>query len=186
MEQNTKETNWTSFQNVILEEWPNIEVDRLNGFQDDFEGLVLFVSDTAQCTKVRARRDLEELRQISIEDQSSENKSSENQPANDTLETLFMEKFTQLEKRLQPFLDIDASDLSLKVNELKEKGSELVNDAREIIDETQKNIQEDIDRHLETTLPEVEKHIKKNLWSNLAIVFGAGIILGLLGGYRGR
>ena len=35
-------------------------------------------------------------------------------------------------------------------------------DAREVIDETQKNIKEkNIDTHLETTLPEVEKHIKK-------------------------
>ena len=181
MEQNTEQAKWTSFRNLILEEWPNIEVDRLNGFQDDFEGLVLCVSETAQCTKVRARRDLEELRHISIEDRSSDNLSSK-----ETLETRFMEKFTQLEQRLQPFLDVDTSEISKKVDDLKEQGTELVNDAREIIDETKKNIQEDIDRHIETTLPEVEKHIKKNLWSNLAIVFGAGIILGLLGGTRGR
>ena len=176
MEQKTEDPKWASFRNVILEEWPNIEEERVNSFQEDFEGLVFFVSETAQCTKVKARRDLEELRHIADGDVSSK----------DTLEAMLMTKITQLEERLQPYLDVNTSDISHKVDQWKEKGTMWAHDAREVIDETQKNIKENIDTHLETTLPEVEKHIKKNLWSNLAIVFGAGVILGLLGGSRGR
>ena len=82
MEQKTEDPKWASFRNVIIEEWPNIEEERVNSFQEDFEGLVFFVSETAQCTKVKARRDLEELRHIADGDVSSQ----------DTLEAMLMTK----------------------------------------------------------------------------------------------
>ena len=180
MTQKQEQGSWEQLRPLIVEEWPLINTKNLNAVCEDEDGLIKLIADTAECTKVRARRDLAELRQISGSSGASTTSTSSR------LEEQLTEKLSLLEERLQPFLEEGKNKANETLESIQSQGAAIVEQAEEQIDAVQKKVKEEIDKHLETTLPEAEKLITRNIWSSLAIVFGLGVILGLLGGSRGR
>ena len=50
---------------LIVEEWPTIDLAQLDACATDEPALIQLIASTADCTRVRAKRDLEELKQLS-------------------------------------------------------------------------------------------------------------------------
>ena len=158
---------------LITEEWPTIDLSQLDACSADEPALIQLIATTADCTKVRAKRDLEELKQLSKSGPS-------------TLEQRFAIELERIESRLQPFLGQGKQQAAETIDELKEKGAELVDQAETHLDEAQEKIKAEWDKHMETTIPQAEEMLKRNIWSSLAIAFGLGMIVALFGGPRGR
>ena len=158
---------------LIVEEWPTIDLAQLDACATDEPALILLIASTADCTRVRAKRDLEELKQL-----------SKSGPSN--LEQRFAAELERIEARLQPFLEEGKQQAAETFDELKERGAELVDQAETHLDEAQEKIKAEWDKHLETTIPQAEEMLKRNIWSSLAIAFGLGMIVALSGGSRGR
>ena len=158
---------------LIVEEWPTIDLAQLDACATDEPALIQLIASTADCTKVRAKRDLEELKQL-----------SKIGPSN--LEQRFAAELERIEARLQPFLEQGKQQAAETYDELKERGAEFVEQAETHLDEAQEKLKAEWDKHLETTIPQAEEMVKRNIWSSLAIAFGLGMIVALFGGPRGR
>lgn len=158
---------------LILEEWPMIDSAKLDACIADEPALIQLIASTADCTRVRAKRDLEELKQL-----------SKSGPSN--LEQRFTIELERIEARLQPFLEQGKQQAAETIDDLKERGAEFVDQAETHVDEAQEKLKAEWDKHLKTTIPQAEELVKRNIWSSLAIAFGLGMIVALFGGPRGR
>ena len=163
----TLEQNWAAVHSLINEEWSELDQEALSATEGNADQLVALISETLDCTKLRVRRQLGELVFLA----TSESGTS----SADRRVSAMVERW---EDKLQPYLD----DGSEKVRKAKEAMGNAIDGAQSKASE----IKDKVGKHIETTLPEAEEMIKRNLWSSLLITLGLGMIFGLLWGTRGR
>ena len=161
------EQNWAAVHSLINEEWSDLDKDALSATKGNADEVVALISETLDCTKLRVRRQLGELVVLAT---SGPNSSNAERKVSAMVE--------RWEDKLQPYLD----DGSKRVQKAREAMGNAIEEAQTKATE----IKDKVGQHIETTLPEAEEMIKRNLWSSLLITLGLGMIFGLLWGTRGR
>jgi ElaB/YqjD/DUF883 family membrane-anchored ribosome-binding protein len=168
----TLEQNWSVVHSLINEEWSEIDQEALTATEGNADQLVDLISGSLDCTKLRVRRQLGELVVLATSDPATQEQTSK---VVDRKVSAIVERW---EDKLQPFLN----DGSEKIQKAKAAVGSAIDGAQ-----TRANdIKDKVGKHIETTLPEAEEMIKRNLWSSLLITLGIGMIFGLLWGTRGR
>jgi ElaB/YqjD/DUF883 family membrane-anchored ribosome-binding protein len=172
LDSETLQQNWSGVRSLINEEWADLDQEAVSATDGNAEQLVSLISEALDCTKLRVRRQLGELVVLATSDPTT---SEQTFHSMDRKVSAMVERW---EDKLQPYLD----DGTKKIRKAKVAVGNALDDAQ-----TRANdIKDKVGKHIETTLPEAEEMLKRNIWSSLLITLGVGMIFGLLWGTRGR
>ena len=170
-------SNWTVVHPLISEEWANLDNNALQETQGDADKVVSLIADTLDCTRSRVRRHLGELVVLATSEHSPTNASEE-----EMVESRITAMVDRFEEKINPLIE----DGTSRLRKAKVAMESVIDDAQNKATDMRNKVGDEINRHLDTTLPEAEEMIKQNLWSSLLIALGVGVIFGLLWGTRGR
>jgi len=164
--------NWASVHPLISEEWSSVDASALQETNGDADKVVSLIAETLDCTQLRVRRHLGELVVLATS-QSTEA---------DLVESRVSAMVERFEEKLNPLIE----DGTTRLKKAKAAMDSVIDDAQNKANDIRNKVGDEINKHLDTTLPEAEEMIKQNLWSSLLIALGFGVIFGLLWGTRGR
>ncbi|PSB05371.1 hypothetical protein C7B76_31640 [filamentous cyanobacterium CCP2] len=161
---------------IILQEWPQLEVETLAETGGDLEAVINYIADQTERTRTRIQQDLTELYQIA---KANEPKSAEVAPTEvvglrDNLRDTLRDS---LRNNLQDYLQDNVQDnLQGIVLPTVERTLDLLETRAEtLLSQVEKDV-----------LPSVKNQIRNKPARNLLTILGVGFLLGLLVGGLGR